>query len=177
MTRFPTLSPALLTVIVLLSGTAGCSSSGGDPASSPPPEVNGTPAIQHAPAAAEAALNGTYRFTLTPADFEAGGRPSNDALHNAGVQTWVLADGTVRNRLDPSEHEFNHDVGAGPDEAEGTYRVDGNRITFRFPSFNEVTPVEFRALSNGDLQMTAPADLRDQQLRFILTTKTWKKIA
>jgi TRAP-type C4-dicarboxylate transport system substrate-binding protein len=129
---------------------------------------------RHKPGKAEAAVNGTYRYTLTPADFAAGGRDENAAEHNAGVQTFVLQDGTVHYRLDPSEHEFNKDP-AGPDETDGTYQVDGNILTFFFPAFNEVDRMTFEAHDDGDLTMR-PFDFPGEDVEFLMTAKVWDKI-
>ena len=44
---------------------------------------------EHKPGKAEAAFNGTYRYTVTPEDYAEAGIDENQAYHNAGVQTFV----------------------------------------------------------------------------------------
>ncbi len=144
--------------------------------SEPASACTGQQLTEHKPGKAEARLNGTYRFTLTKKEFLAAGLSENDALHNAGVQTFVLANGKVHFRLDPTEHEFNQDT-VGPDEADGTYQVDGRAITLRFPVFeNEVDRLLFEVADNGNLTMTA-LDVSAAGVSFYLTSKPWKKIS
>lgn len=128
----------------------------------------------HEPGPAEAALNGTYRFTLSRTDFSAADKSASQAHNNAGVQTFTLADGKAQFRLDPSEHAY--DDREGEDRAEGTYRVNGSAITFRFPSFdNEVDRLLFEVQDNGDLKMTM-VKTTDPLVEFLMTAKPWKKI-
>jgi TRAP-type C4-dicarboxylate transport system substrate-binding protein len=129
---------------------------------------------KHKPGKAEAALNGTYRYVVTPQDYADSGLSESDAYHNAGVQTYILQDGRIHYRLDPSEHEFGKDP-AGPDETDGTYQVDGNAITFWFPAYNEMDRAFFEVAGDGDLTMT-PLDFPEPQVEFLMTYKVWEKI-
>jgi hypothetical protein len=129
---------------------------------------------KHKPGQAEAALNGTYRFTITPDDFAEAGRSESQAYHNAGTQTYVLRDGEVHYRLDPTEHEFGKDP-VGADETSGTYQVDGDAITFWFPAYNEEDRVIFEADDQGNLTMRA-LDLPDSDVTFLMTSQVWEKI-
>ena len=131
---------------------------------------------EHEPGQAEAKLNGTYRFTVTKQDFLDGGLTESDAYHNAGVQTYVLNNGKLHYRLDPSEHEFNKDS-AGPDETDGTYQVDNSNIlTFTFPAYdNEIDRLLFEAADNGDLTLTV-LDGPDRSAAFTMTSKVWERI-
>ena len=129
---------------------------------------------KHKPGKAEAALNGTYRYTVTPEDYAEAGIDENQAYHNAGVQTFVIEDGKVHYRLDPSEHKFNQDP-AGPDETDGTYQVDGNILTMFFPAYNETNRMTFEVGSSGDLTMR-PFDFPDENVEFLMTTTVWEKI-
>ena len=129
---------------------------------------------RHDPGKAEAALNGTYRFTLTVDDFARAGRPAGQAESNAGTQTFTLEDGEVHVRLDPTEHQFGKDPG-GADEADGTYQVDGTAITFWFPVYAETDRMFFEVGKDGDLTMT-PLDFPDTNVEFLMTTKTWERL-
>ena len=128
---------------------------------------------KHKPGKAEAALNGTYRYTVTPEDYAEAGIDANQAYHNAGVQTFVIENGKVHYRLDPSEHEFGGTE--YPDETDGTYQVDGNIVTFWFPVFNEVDRMTFEVGDDGDLTMR-PFDFPDENVEFLMTAKVWEKI-
>jgi TRAP-type C4-dicarboxylate transport system substrate-binding protein len=129
---------------------------------------------KHEPGKAEAALDGTYRYALTPQEFDAAGIDPSQAFHNAGVMTYRLEDGHVHFRLDPSERPFGTDP-AGPDANDGTYQVDGNTITFSFPSFNEVDRMLVEVRSDGSLQMT-PLDIPDADVEFLMTSEPWERI-
>jgi TRAP-type C4-dicarboxylate transport system substrate-binding protein len=145
------------------------------PAPLPADKCAGETLEKHKPGKAEARLNGTYRYTLERQEFLDAGLTESDILHNAGVQTFVLENGKVRYRLDPSEHVFNQDP-AGPDETDGTYQVDGNIVTFWFPAYdNAIDRLIFEAADNGDLTMTA-FDMSAGNVEFLMTAKVWEKI-
>ena len=129
---------------------------------------------RHEPGKAEAALNGTYRYTVTTDDYADAGIDSNQAYHNAGVQTFVMKDGKVHYRLDPSERKFGQAT-EHPDEVDGTYQVDGDIVTFWFPVFNEVDRMTFEVGEDGDLTMR-PFDFPDENVEFLMTVKVWEKI-
>jgi len=140
-----------------------------------PATCGGAKLARHEPGKAESKLNGTYRFTLTKKGFLDAGLGEESAFHNAGVQTYALKDGKVHYRLDPSEHEFGKDPG-GPDEADGTYQVDGDILTFLFPVYNnEVDRVLFRVGDNGKLTLTA-VDVPEKSVEFSITSEPWEKI-
>jgi TRAP-type C4-dicarboxylate transport system substrate-binding protein len=131
---------------------------------------------EHPPGKAEARLNGTYRFTVTADEIRAAGDTEQQAKQNAGVQTYVLEDGKVEYHLDPSDHKPGE--AASPDAAEGTYQVDGNVITFRFPVYeNEVDQVLFEIEPDGDLKTTFLSSTADNPaIRLLLASKTWERI-
>ncbi len=136
----------------------------------------GTPPEKHEPGEAEAALNGTYRFTLTKQDYLDAGFTAQDAYNNAGVQTYVLEDGRVRYRLDPSERKAG-EGGGSPDQAQGTYQVDGNLITFSFPAYdNEIDVVSHVVEPDGDLRLTLVSSNCCDEIVVTLTGKTWERI-
>jgi TRAP-type C4-dicarboxylate transport system substrate-binding protein len=131
---------------------------------------------EHPPGKAESRLNGTYRFTVTADEIRASGDTEEQVTQNAGVQTYVLKDGKVEYHLDPSEH--TPDQAASPDDAEGTYQVDGNVITFRFPVYeNEVDQVLFEIEPDGDLDTTFLSSTADNPtIRLLLASKPWERI-
>ncbi len=132
----------------------------------------------HAPGSAEAALNGTYRFTITAEDFEQAGLSAGTAINNAGVQTFVLKDGKVHYALDPSGHEF-HPAGSNqPDEVDGTYQIDGEQLTFWFPAFeNEMDRFRFSATDSGDLKLTLLETTgKADDLDLLMAGKIWERI-
>lgn len=131
---------------------------------------------EHPPGKAESRLNGTYRFTVTADEIRAAGDTEDQVTQNAGVQTYVLKDGKVEYHLDPSEHTPNQ--AASPDDAEGTYQVDGNVITFRFPVYeNEVDQVLFEIEPDGDLKTTFLNSTADNPtIRLLLASKPWERI-
>jgi TRAP-type C4-dicarboxylate transport system substrate-binding protein len=129
---------------------------------------------RHKPGKAEAALNGTYRYTVTPEDYARAGIDENQAFHNSGVQTFVLEDGKVDYRLDPSERNVGQG-GGSPDDTGGTYQVDGNILTFWFPVYNEVDRMTFEVGEDGSLTMR-PFDFPDENVEFLMTVRVWEKI-
>jgi hypothetical protein len=137
-------------------------------------------ATSHAPGPAEAALDGTYRFTVTAGEFAKAGLTDNDAFNNAGVQTYEMMDGTVTYRLDPSERAFNPTAGpGGQDEVDGSYQVDGDTITFRFPAYdNEVDRLRFATGPDGALHMTLIDTTGSDfgSLALLMTSKPWERI-
>lgn len=144
-----------------------------DPASVAP--CTGEQLKRHKPGKAEAALNGTYRYTVTPEDYAEAGIDENQAYHNAGVQTFTLEDGKVHYRLDPSERKFTPNDPNGPDETDGTYQADGDIVTFWFPVYNETDRMTFELNEDGDLTMR-PFDFPDENVEFLMTAKVWEKI-
>jgi len=131
-----------------------------------------------APGPAEAAINGTYRFTLTPKDFQKAGL-ANQIHNNAGVWTFTLENGTVHSRLDPSEREFSPVAGPGgsADEGAGTYQVDGADLTMRFPSFdNEVDRFTFTVAPDGDLTLKFLDRTSGPGIEFFMASKVWERI-
>ena len=132
----------------------------------------------HAPGSAEAALNGTYRFTVSAGDFAKAGLSSQSAINNAGVQTFVLKDGKAHYTLDPSGHEF-HPAGTDkPDVVDGTYQIDGEQLTFWFPTFdNEMDRFQFSATDGGDLKLTLLETTGDAaDLDLLMAGKIWERI-
>lgn len=131
---------------------------------------------EHPPGKAEARLNGTYRFTVTAQDILDAGDTEEQANGNAGVLTYVLEDGNVDVHLDPSGHKPGE--GGAPDDAEGTYQVDGNLLTIRLPVYeNEVDQVLFDVLPGGDLKMTFIDSTADNPaIRVLLAGKVWERI-
>ncbi|MFT4109336.1 TRAP transporter substrate-binding protein [Propionicimonas sp.] len=120
---------------------------------------------------AESRLNGTYRFTLTPPDFTGAGLSEKDAEDNAGVQTFVLTDGKASYQLDPSQRPSRAD-----DAADGTYQVNGDEITFAFPSYdNEVDHLRFSVKPGGDLAMTWVSG-SDPKVEVYMASKVWRKV-
>jgi TRAP-type C4-dicarboxylate transport system substrate-binding protein len=140
------------------------------------PTCTGASQEERPPGKAEARLNGTYRFTVTAEEIRASGDTEEQVTQNAGVQTYVLEDGKVVYHLDPSEHTA--DEAASPDDAEGTYQVDGNVITFRFPVYeNEVDQVLYEIGPDGDLETTFLNSTADNPtIRLLLASKPWERI-
>lgn len=123
------------------------------------------------PGAAEKKLNGTYRFVLTVDEFLAAGFDREYADNNAGVQTFALENGQIFYRLEPSQPQTFPDDGAN-----GTYQVDGDILTTRFPTYdNEVDHFYVAVLPGGDLQLTF-IDSTDPHIEFLMTNKTWKRV-
>ena len=148
-------------------------------AAAPPvvaPTCTSTSQEKRAPGKAEARLNGTYRFTVTADEIRAAGDTEQQAKQNAGVLTYVLADGKVEFHLDPSDHQPGE--AAAPDVAEGTYQVDGNVITFWFPVYeNEVDQVLYEIEPDGDLRTTFLNSTADNPtIRLLLASKPWERI-
>lgn len=129
---------------------------------------------EHEPGQAEAALNGTYRYTVTREQMLDAGLSEENAYDNAGTQTYVLDDGVAHFRLDPSERPFS---AADLDETDGTYQVDGAIVTFRFPAYNnEIDRMTFDVLPNGDLRMTG-VQFNDDVAEFLMTADVWQRIS
>jgi TRAP-type C4-dicarboxylate transport system substrate-binding protein len=132
----------------------------------------------HAPGAAESALNGTYRFTVSAQDFQQAGLPTNAAINNAGVQTFVLKNGKVHFTLDPSGHEF-HPAGTNqPDEVDGTYQIDGEQLTFWFPAYdNEMDRFRFSVTDGGDLKLSLLETTGEEAgIDLLMAGKVWERI-
>ncbi len=126
-----------------------------------------------APGEAESALNGTYRYTITKQALVDGGSTPDLADKNAGVWTFELEDGTVHETLQSTEVPQHAEDTAGYD---GTYSVDGNAITFRFPVFeNEVDHLTFEQGPTGDLTMMWVDGPPLDEVGF--ASQVWKKIA
>jgi hypothetical protein len=96
------------------------------------------------------------------------------------VQTYEMMDGTVTYRLDPSERPFNPTAGpGGQDEVDGSYQVDGDTITFRFPAYdNEVDRLRFATGPDGALHMTLIDTTGSDfgSLALLMTSKPWERI-
>ncbi len=129
--------------------------------------------VEHVPGSAEDQLNGTYRFNLSNEESRDFGMPEDWIYNNAGVQTYDLDDGTITYQLDPSERAV-----APNDTYEGTYEVDGDVVTFRFPALdNEVDTLRFEVAPDGDLHMTLLATNGEfDGLEFVFASKVWDKI-
>jgi hypothetical protein len=120
---------------------------------------------------AEAALNGTYRWTLTEEEAEASNIPEILSFVDTfpDVMTITLNDGrwTISARWDDGESvECEEDC---------TFTVSEDRITFLR---GELTAVDatFTSDEHGNLQLQPASASNDPAEEFVMTTKPWEKI-
>ena len=94
------------------------------------------------------------------------------------MQTFVLKNGQVHFRNDPSEREFHPAGTDGPDVADGPYQVNGDQITFWFPVYdNEIDRFTFTVMPHGDLKLTLlETSGSAQDIQLVMASKTWERI-
>jgi TRAP-type C4-dicarboxylate transport system substrate-binding protein len=106
-----------------------------------------------------ASINGTYRYVLTRADARAAVPDAEDLDSYPHIETWTLKDGRYSN----------------PGGLEGSYSLDGNRITFDVPDFGYALRFTFSVDHAGNLRLT-PARPMNRGDRFVWSYKLWRKI-
>jgi TRAP-type C4-dicarboxylate transport system substrate-binding protein len=116
--------------------------------------------------AATAALNGTYRWTLTKDDARAHGAPSDKTPEGMAFFPVIL---TV---------SLDDGIWTWPDECDTddcTFVVDGDRIVFYWHKVGAVLEFTFTTDADGTLHLypLAPMDPGDV---FVWSTKPWEKI-
>lgn len=121
---------------------------------------------------AAAALNGTYRYTITPEDsrrwFAAHDLPPEtpaemDAYPSTATVTLKDGEWTARNAASPDE------------ESGGTYAVNGDLMTWYWPEGGLAT-FTFTRDTDGTLHLAAVPGNADPGGDFILTAEPWTKI-
>jgi TRAP-type C4-dicarboxylate transport system substrate-binding protein len=116
--------------------------------------------------AATAALNGTYRWTLTADDALAHGLPQDKTPEALATFPWIL---TV---------SLDDGIWTWPDECDTddcTFVVDGDRIVFYWHKVGAVLKFTFTTDADGTLHLhpLAPMDPGDA---FVWSTEPWEKI-
>jgi TRAP-type C4-dicarboxylate transport system substrate-binding protein len=140
-----------------------------------PAPVGPTESASADPAGGDAAaLDGTYRWTLTKEDALAHGEPSDQTEEGlAGyptVFTMTLDDGVwALHAVRPSAAE----VSCNTDDC--TFVVDGNRITFNWPHEGLVFEFTFTTDDDGTLHLR-PAGRMATGDAFVWSTRPWERI-
>lgn len=121
-----------------------------------------------------AALDGTYRWTLTKEDALAHGTPSDQTEQGlAGyptVFTVTLDDGIW------TIHEVRPNVAADEqDTGDGTFAVDGDRITFDWPHEGLVLEFTFTTDEDGTLHLRSAGRMATGDA-FVWSTRPWERI-
>jgi TRAP-type C4-dicarboxylate transport system substrate-binding protein len=116
--------------------------------------------IQAAARPAAPILNGTYHWRLTKAMALAWGNDPNDESVGA-VSAIVLQDGKWQLLVGERDH--------------GTYRIDGERITFIWPRVDDVLSFRFTRDRDGTLRLNPvlPMDRGDQ---FVWSAAPWRRV-
>jgi TRAP-type C4-dicarboxylate transport system substrate-binding protein len=129
------------------------------PAAEPRPckEVEAAPATHTARSPSD--FDGTYRWRLTAEGARASGTPNDPDI--GSVNTMTLRDG--RWLLGTSEHYS------------GTFEVNGNRLSFDWPSEGTVLTMTFKRDKSGslDLEPVPPMDPGDQ---FVWASARWRRV-
>jgi TRAP-type C4-dicarboxylate transport system substrate-binding protein len=127
-----------------------------------------------APAAAQqqaaGALSGTYRWTITKNDVAASKTEDKSPEHLA---TFPLI---FTMTLDAGKWTLVHrDAGQPETEGPGTYALDGDRVSFTWPTAGAVLTFTIAVDGKGDLHLrpVQPMDAGDQ---FVWATHPWTKI-
>jgi TRAP-type C4-dicarboxylate transport system substrate-binding protein len=114
----------------------------------------------------EAALNGTYRWTLTDEDALAHGTPSDQT--DEGLAAYpVVFTVTLHDGIWTMPDECNTD--------DCTFAVDGNRIAFDWPREGPVLEFTFTTEEDGTLHLQPFGRMNAGDV-FVWTTKPWERI-
>ena len=147
-------APAVFAIVLV----AGCQATG-----SAPPVTSNEPEAASAAGASAAAVNldGTYRWTITQEDADKAGLGNDPDTPYPITDTVTLANGELEGGC----------FGA----AGGTYKVEGDRITFHSIEYDYDSTVTFAMEEDGSLRLT-PVPPMDPGDAFICFSKTWTKI-
>jgi TRAP-type C4-dicarboxylate transport system substrate-binding protein len=115
---------------------------------------------------ATAALNGTYRWTITEEDAMAEAGDSDEFTDQVETMPWVT---TVT--LDDGIWTWPGEC----DTDDCTFTVDGDRIVFDWPKAGARLEFTFTVDDDGSLHLR-PAVLMNPGDRFVWSTKAWEKI-
>ncbi|HKG49296.1 MAG TPA: TRAP transporter substrate-binding protein DctP [Actinomycetales bacterium] len=122
-------------------------------------------------ASVSAGLDGVYRIEITDADLRAGGVTSaGDLLENHGIYTWRLRDGTWH-----WDQRGPNPISRPADD--GTYTVEGQRVTFLFPVAGGPPPTTFTwdIDARGDLRLAPGGDV-DPVVAVLMTAHPWRRL-
>ena len=116
--------------------------------------------------------DGVYRIEVTDDDLRKGGvTNAGDLLENHGIYTWTLSGGKWHfdTRAPNKQNDASQD---------GTYTVDGDRVTFVWTDAHDPPPHEFRwsVGSDGSLHLT-PLGNPDPITATAMGAHPWKRIA
>lgn len=118
---------------------------------------------------AESALNGTYRIELTEQQLRDAGADDDFIFEWVGIQTYVFTDGVF-------EYDWVTTIG-NPDATatnRGTYRVDGDRISLKWPG-DPLETYTFTLDDDGTMHLE-PYDVPDPDFVLQMTASPWVRI-
>jgi len=160
--------PGLLILVLLAACSSSSTPSSGASSTTRDPGQPATTAAQGVTADASR-LNGVYRVEITDQDLRAGGvTDPEDLAENHGVYTWTLRDGAWHFEVRAPNPQEN------PSD-DGTYTVDGPRITFVFPPGGPGTPRFTWRVNDDSIRFSIPENA-DPIITVLITAHPWTRL-
>jgi hypothetical protein len=158
----------LITLVLLAACSSSPTPQSGASSTTRDPGQPATTAAQGVTADASR-LNGVYRVEITDEDLRAGGvTDTEDLAENHGVYTWTLRDGAWHFECRAPNPQEN------PSD-DGTYTVDGPRVTFVFPPGGPGTPTFTWRVEDDGIRFSTP-QAADPIITVLITAHPWTRL-